>query len=74
LNAATRVAEGALLDYAWTGSQLDGSMVAALLAEQKTAQSADELLRFVQGGNADAEELRRRNAREGQPHRLHRGW
>jgi hypothetical protein len=32
------------------------------------------LVFLVQGGNADAEELRHRNAREGQPHRLHRGW
>ena len=44
------------------------------IAEQKPAAIVQGQSPFVRGGNADAEELRRRNAREGQPHRLHRGW
>jgi hypothetical protein len=37
----------ALLLDAWSSGQLRGSLVAALLAEQSTAQPDDELLRFV---------------------------
>ncbi len=49
LNAATRGRKkGALLDHAYISSQLRGSLVAALLAEQKTTEPDDGLLRFVQ--------------------------
>ena len=42
-------------------SEFVGVLVAALLAEQESAQSADELLRFVQRDNAKTGEPRDRN-------------
>lgn len=52
----------ALLTHAWRSSQLVGSQVAASVAEQKSSDHRGELLRFVQRGNADTDELRARNA------------
>lgn len=42
-------------------SELVGLLVAALLAEQKTAQSTDELLRFVRSRRAQLHDIRARN-------------
>jgi hypothetical protein len=50
--AVTSAARIASLHHAWTGSQPDGSMAAALLAEQNTAASCIELLRFLRWGSA----------------------
>ena len=70
MRAASRpafvAARASKLSVAWLrlsgrDSDVVGSYVAALLPEQKTAESGDRLLRFVQLDNADTDELRARN-------------
>jgi hypothetical protein len=46
-SSASRAGQAALLDHAGSRSQLVGSLVAALVAEQKSAELSGALLRFV---------------------------
>jgi hypothetical protein len=45
-----------LLPDAWSSSQLVGSLVAALVAEQKSADQRVGLLRFVRSGSLERHE------------------
>ncbi len=57
----SRLATSVWLLASGRDSELVGLLVAALLAEQKTAQSTDELVRFVRSRHAQLHDIRARN-------------